>query len=227
MDKKSSLIQDFDELLRKTTEANKVFFSEGTKYIKQMGSSAMKGENIYAEQKNVIQDAVNAFIKLNIRHTSNLIDLGLAITQKINEPFEVKQEEPSDNAAEENNPAFVLEVVGVPGVTVQTEFQLDNNKQNSIVCALKQSAFKSQQDATATPNFDTTFSPQSFELKVESSQKVIIKIAVPGKTKAGVYFSHVLVDGFEHTYFTIVLTITPAPKKASKRVIPKKKSQKK
>lgn len=227
MDKKSTLIQDFDELLKKTTEANKVFFTEGTKYIKQMGSSAMKGENIYAEQKNVLQDAVNAFIKLNIQHTSNLIDLGLAITQKINEPFEVKQEGQSDDAAEANQPAFVLEAAGSPGTTVQTEFHLDNNKQNPIVCTLKQSAFKSQQDQSGTVDFETTFSPQSFELKVASTQKVVIEIAVPEKTKAGVYFSHVLVEGFEHAYFTIILTIKPLPKKASKRVIPKKKSQKK
>ena len=227
MDKKSSLIQDFDELFKKTTEANKVFFTEGAKYIKQMGSSAMKGENVYAEQKNIIQDAVNAFIKLNIQHTSNLIDLGLAITQKINEPFEVKKEEPSENRTEENPPAFILEAVGVPGGSVQTEFQLDNSKDESIVCTFKQSAFESQQDTSSSVNIETTFSPQSFELKIGSSQKVTINITIPEKTKTGVYTSHVLVEGFEHTYFSIILTIAPPPKQVAKRAMSKKKSQKK
>ncbi len=84
MNEQTSITQDLESLFKKTTEANKIFFSESTKFIKNISSSNIKGEDIFTNQTKLFKDALNLFVKLNIQHTSNLLDLGVAITKKLN-----------------------------------------------------------------------------------------------------------------------------------------------
>lgn len=78
-EQQSTITQDIENLFKKTTEANKLFLTESVKFVKQLSSSKIKGEELFTTQKQLLKDAVNLFVKLNIQYTSNLIDLGVAV----------------------------------------------------------------------------------------------------------------------------------------------------
>jgi hypothetical protein len=210
----SSIAQDLEHLFKKTTEANKVFLSESAKFVRRLGSSKVKGEELFTSQTQLFKDAVNLFVKLNIQHTSNLIDLGIAITKRINQNLTGDEEGPStrQDFPGENRPAFVLNVSGAPGSTVMTQFLLDSNKEQPIVCNLKQSEYSLESDPSITATFETIFSPQSFEILQGQSQQVDITIKIPADVTDGVYLSNVKVEGFEHTFFALYVTVTSTNK---------------
>ncbi|MEO6221417.1 MAG: hypothetical protein ABIO81_13375, partial [Ginsengibacter sp.] len=85
MNEQTSISQDLEHLFKKTTDANKTFFSESAKFVRNISASNIKGEDIFSTQKQLFKEALNLFVKLNIQHTSNLIDLGVAITKRLNQ----------------------------------------------------------------------------------------------------------------------------------------------
>src|SRR5437868_3813840 len=132
-EQQSSITEDLEHLFKKTTEANKLFFKESAKFVKQLSSSNVKGEELFSKQKQLFKDAVNLFVKLNIQHTSNLIDLGVAITKRLNQNLDTTQSEsPQQDFPGDGKPAFVLSVSGKPGATATTQFLLDSNKEEPI-----------------------------------------------------------------------------------------------
>ena len=72
MNEQTSITQDLEHLFKKTTDANKVFFKESAKFIKQLSSSDIKGEKLVSAQKELFKDAFNLFVKLNIQHVLTL-----------------------------------------------------------------------------------------------------------------------------------------------------------
>jgi hypothetical protein len=208
-EQQSSIAQDLEHLFKKTTEANKLFITESTKFVKRLSTSNIKGEEIFTTQKQVFKDAVNLFVKLNIQHAENLIDLGVAITRRFNQNLNTNEDSGTEQHDTVNNdPAFILNVSGVAGSMVTTQFLLDSNKEEPIICNLKQTEYTLESDPSVKKIFETTFTPQSFEILHGQSQKVDINVKIPADAKEGVYLSNVLVDGFEHTFFSLYVTVT-------------------
>jgi hypothetical protein len=207
-EQQSSIAQDLEHLFKKTTEANKLFITEGTKFVKRLSTSNIKGEKIFTTQKQVFKDAVNLFVKLNIQHAENLIDLGVAITRRFNQKLNTNEDSGAEQGTVSNDPAFILNVSGVAGSTVTTQFLLDSNKEEPIICNLKQTEYTLENDPLVKKVFETTFTPQSFEILHGQSQKVDINVKIPADAGEGVYLSNILVDGFEHTFFSLYITVT-------------------
>ncbi len=224
-EKQSSIAKDLEQLFKKTVEANQLFLSEGARFVKNMSASTLKGEDLVSGQKELINDTFNEFVKLNIQYVSNLVDMGIAISQKMSQPFDVKQEDPSarDNPSraaagggsndqtrtEPGKPAFVLNVSGSPDTTITTQFLLDSDKKDPVLCHLIHAGYRSQQDAAKEAAFETLFLPQSFQLLFGEPQKVTIEIKVPADAKEGVYLGNVRVEGFENTFFSLYVQVIP------------------
>jgi hypothetical protein len=208
-EQQSTITQDIENLLKKTTEANKLFLTESVKFVKQLSSSKIKGEELFTTQKQLLKDAVNLFVKLNIQYTSNLIDLGVAVTKRLNQNLNTKENSSSEQRdSSDNKPAFVLNISGAAGETVTAQFLLDSNKEEPVICNLKQTEYTFENDPSVKEIFETTFNPQSFEILQGQSQKVDINIKIPDDVKEGVYLSNIQVDGFEHTFFSLYITVT-------------------
>jgi len=208
-EQQSTITQDIENLFKKTTEANKLFLTESVKFVKQLSSSKIKGEELFTTQKQLLKDAVNLFVKLNIQYTSNLIDLGVAVTKRLNQNLNIKENSSSEQRdSSDNKPAFVLNISGAAGETVTAQFLLDSNKEEPVICNLKQTEYTFENDPSVKEIFETTFNPQSFEILQGQSQKVDINIKIPDDVKEGVYLSNIQVDGFEHTFFSLYITVT-------------------
>lgn len=208
-EQKTSITQDLEHLFKKTTDANKVFFTEGAKFIKQLSSSKIKSSDLVTSQKELFKDAVNLFVKLNIQHASNLIDLGTAISKKLNQQTGAPQDETQQQQGSSANstPAFILNVSGNAGTTANAQFLLDSDKKDPVVCNLKQTEYILQSDNSVKAIFETVFFPQSFTVYFGTPQKIEIAIRIPGDAAEGVYLSNIQAEGFEHIFFSLYLTI--------------------
>lgn len=210
-EKQTSIAKDLEQLFKKTVEANQLFLSEGARFVKNLSASTLKGEDLVSGQKELINDTFNELVKLNIQCASNLVDMGIAISQKMSRQFDVKQEDPSapDNPSQAGKPAFVLNVSGSPDTTITTQFLLDSDKKDPVLCHLIHTGYRSQQDAAKEAAFGTIFSPQTFQLLFGEPQKVTIEIKLPADAKEGVYLSNVRVEGFENTFFSLYVQVIP------------------
>lgn len=210
-DSTSALAKDFEELVRKTAEANKVFISEGSKFVRKLGSSPISKNRTAGIQPDLLKDAFNAFVKLNMQHANNLIDLGLTLTKRFNSSPETTAssfEEPAASQDEVPKPAFVLNAGAMPGNTAKVQFILDSDKKEPILCKLVHTDFVHQNDFSIKPAFKITFLPQSFQLNPSESQTVDIHVKIPVNAKKGIYLSHLQVQGFEQAFFSLYLTIS-------------------
>src|SRR5664280_2505788 len=141
-EQQSTITQDIENLFKKTTEAYKLFLTESVKFVKQLSSSKIKGEELFTTQKQLLKDAVNLFVKLNIQYTSNLIDLGVAVTKRLNQNLNTKENSSSEQRdSSDNKPAFVLNISGAAGETVTAQFLMDSNKEEPVICNLKQTEY--------------------------------------------------------------------------------------
>jgi acyl-CoA synthetase (AMP-forming)/AMP-acid ligase II len=209
-DQMDSLSKELETLLKKTTEANRIFITEGAKFVKQLNFSKKGGEEIFTRQTDMMKDAFNLFMKLNIQYASNVVDLGVALSKKYNDT-EVATNE---NTEEENTkapiisePAFILQTSGIAGDTAGAMFLLDSNKKEILLCNFKQTDYTLQDDNSTKYIFETNFTPQSFELMPGQSQQVAITAKIPTTTKPGIYQTDIVVQGFEHTYFSLFITV--------------------
>ena len=207
-EQRTSISQDLKHLFKKTTDANKTFFTESAKFVKKLSSSNIKGEELVSAQKELFKDAISLFVKLNIQHVSNLIDLGTSITRRLNQQLEVTKDDPQkEQDFNESKPAFILNVSGAAGTTATAQFLLDSDKIDPVICNLKQTEYILQNDNSVKMNFETIFLPQSFTVLFGKPQKIEINIIIPADATEGVYQSNIKAEGFEHIYFTLFLSV--------------------
>src|ERR1700712_2635634 len=106
---KNTILKDIEELVQKSAEANKLFITEGTKFIQQLGSKK-SGENIKTFQPDAVANVVTAYMQLNIQHLKNMVDLGVSLTKEMMG----EKQQTSETVPAENKPAFNLKGSGAP-----------------------------------------------------------------------------------------------------------------
>jgi hypothetical protein len=201
---KTSLAKDIESLLSKSIEANKVFMSESTRMLKQFTLSGNK-QNAFALNTNFLTDAFNAYAKMNIQHMKNMLDLSVSLFKQAGAPT---NDASTQNTTEETAaPSFTLTAETTAGSRVFLSFLLDNIKPEEVNCMLVNTPYHNQNDTVNIANFDTVFTPQSFNLKTNERQKVDIEINIPSNITAGVYESNVQVKGFEPAFFNMLITV--------------------
>jgi hypothetical protein len=206
-EQQADMAKEFQELFKKTAEANKLFLSEGAKFVSQLATGKLKGEKLASLNNTVLTDAFSAYVRLGIQYTSDLVDLGVTLTKRMKEQLAADAPAGNEEAKETNKPAFILKAAGHPGSTATTEFLLDNDKKETVVCNLRQTLYTLQDDPNVKVLFETTFSPQSFHLVPGQPQRVEITVTIPVSAKEGIYVSHTQVEGFEHIFFSLYLQV--------------------
>jgi hypothetical protein len=206
---KTSLTSEIEELVKKAAEANKVFINEGAKLVQQMGKNTSGKQQIPSVQPELLMDVFNSMVKLNIQHTSKLIDIGISFAKKITGQEEDVTEQvfKDDTHTGTHQPAFELRAEIKAGETTTVPFLLDNIKKETVICQLVQSDFVHQSDASIKPGFQADFHPQSFPLEPSETKKVNIIVATQADAAPGVYLCHVQVLGFEPAFFSLYLTV--------------------
>ena len=218
-EEKTTFTKSFEELLNKSIEANKIFMSEGTRLFKNLTNPGKQPQNLNIFQNELVTKTFSEYIKLNVNHFNNLIDLGLNFVKSSNQKTDTGDKKDTDPG-----PSFILEKTTEPGNPVVFNFLLDNVKQETVQCQFIHSGFFLQPEPSTANNFSTGFTPLSFELKAGESKQVAFNILVPAATAPGLYINKVQVKGFEPAYFSIQLTVTEIQKNPTATVTEKQKN---
>ncbi|MGG9960482.1 hypothetical protein [Ferruginibacter sp. SUN106] len=203
-EEKSGVTKDIEELVNKTIEANRFFLSEGANIFKQFTSQSNNTKPAGFVQPEALTNAFNAYLKLNLQHAKNLIDLGVGIAKQSITKDTVPGEATEPDIA---TPAFILKAETIAGDKANLQFVLDNVKTDVVICQLVNTDYTFENDTTVQKKFTTIFNPQSFELKPGGVQTVKIEIATDKTAGPGTYISNVQVKGFEPAFFSIQLTL--------------------
>ncbi|WP_462251929.1 COG1470 family protein [Ferruginibacter sp.] len=204
-EEKSAVAKDIEELVNKTIEANKFFMSEGTNILKHFTNQNTNNKSANFIQPDTITNVFNAYLKLNLQHAKNLIDLGVGLVKQSVTPANDSAAANETTAVAE--PAFILKADVFAGDKAQLQFVLDNVKDEVVLCKLVNSEYKAENKKGEQKKISTSFDPQSFELKPGGAQTVKIVVTTDKNCEPGNYTSNAQVQGFEPAFFSIALTI--------------------
>ena len=209
---RSPIVQDIEQLIRKASEANTIIIAETTKFISNLYKAKLKPGELATMQRKLFSDTINSFIKLNISYTNSLIDMGVNISKHLNQAFSEHPDAGNgvtdDTKKPVNAPAFELKTSAAAGKTATTAFMLHSDKATAMKCEIAYSDFAGEGNNSNVLKPAVRFSPQAFELPPGSAQKVDVAVDVPANAAPGFYRSHIMVNGFEHAYFDILLEVT-------------------
>jgi hypothetical protein len=204
-EEKTGLAKDIEELVNKTIEANKFFMSESSNILKHFTNQDTKNKSANFIQPDTISNAFNAYLKLNLQHAKNLIDLGVGLVKQSVTP--ASEPAAANETATVAEPAFILTAEVLAGDKAQLQFVLDNVKDQTVLCKLVNTDYTAQNKTLEPKKISTRFVPQSFELKPGGAQTVKIVVTTDKHCEPGSYTSNVQVQGFEPAFFSITLTI--------------------
>src|SRR6185312_7561520 len=217
MDTNSNTItQDIEQLIKKASEANTVIIAETAKFLTRLAEKKVDTKSVASIQKQLFADALNLFVKLNLQHTSNLIDMGVALSRHLNVSDDtLKNGQPGVQTKSETNyqntaPAFELATSVAAGEIAKTAFLLNSDKKETLHCSLAHSIFLNTQTAAGLPDLKPIFTPDTFQLAFGEPFRIDVSIPVAKDIAPGIYRSSVSVVGFEHTHFDLLLEIMEA-----------------
>jgi hypothetical protein len=237
------LATELEQLIQKVTNANTELLREGGKFVNDLLTKKIEVNDLTALNNKVFTDALNNFVRLNIKHTSSLIDWGVQLSKEFATGFtsgahQNGAAQPAASATPRpagNAPSFELKMQGKAGDTAITAFLLHSDKPDTTRVFFVTSPFIN--DATGETLAATlTISPAEFDISNAEAVKVEATIAIPAGTHPGIYRNRVQVMGFEHTTFNIVLEVseegnnvkaTIRKKATAKKVVVKKVAAKK
>ncbi len=200
---KDPLASLFEETLKKTVEANKIFLQEGSAFLRNISSPEKGAATVNRLRNDALTNVLGELVKLNLKHYNNLVDLSVGFLREVNHP-EAGQPQPAEQPGA---PGFVLEAEAIAGQTVDMQFILDNTKADTVYCELVHSDFQAEQSGLPI-EFALQFKPQAFSLPPGESSTVYINLRVPESVSTGLYTSKVQVKGFEPAHFLIRITVT-------------------
>lgn len=200
---KDPLANLFEETLKKTVEANKIFLQEGSAFLRNISSPEKGTATLNRLRNDALTDVLGELVKLNLKHYNNLVDLSIGFLREVNHPGTGNP----PSAEQPGSPGFVLEAEAIAGHTVEMQFILDNTKADTVYCELIHSDFQPESNGHPV-EFPLQFKPQAFSLPPGESSTVHINLRVPENVSAGLYTSKVQVKGFEPAHFLIRITVS-------------------
>lgn len=208
-----NITKNAEEISRQLLDINRKYINKSIDVIGKL-KNVSPAEKITNIDQNMISEVFSGIVKLNLEYYSRLLDFGFTVTDKILFP---------QDSREEASSSFTLTGKGNPGSAVELQFVLDNSKTEAVKCNLQNTVFQNLESLEDTNEITLSFEPQSFELKKEQSQNIIIKAALSKTISEGTYFSHVKVAGFEPAYFTVIIHVEKPTTNVRKKKQPDEK----
>src|SRR5437879_1443245 len=81
--KTNEIIDALQSLIDKSVKANTAFLQESGKIFTGLLSKKLDVKDLQELNNQVMSDAVTNFIKMNIKHTENLMDFGVNVSRSI------------------------------------------------------------------------------------------------------------------------------------------------
>jgi hypothetical protein len=204
-----NIFSELEELISEASRYNTEVISETTKFLTKMDSSKLNMKYFNNLQENILSDAIQKIVTLNVNYAKELMQMGIDLTKKLNETSEGMEANSnvSKPPMKSSVSAFKLETSATQGEEATTAFLLNSDKETPILCKVQNVNFQLDSDQSVSLDFKTEYSPQLFELIKGVAQRVDVKINIPATTPEGVYTSKINVAGFEHTHFDLIINV--------------------
>jgi hypothetical protein len=225
-DKESSneLLSTLRSLMDKSFKANATLLKGSGRVLTSLLAQKMGSKDLTELNKRVLNVAFTDFVKMQIKHTEELMDLGVQVSQNI-VSFIDKASGPatgspkpaaSENTGQANNQ---INLSVRPGEQLSTSFFLNNNS------ALSQSGKFYYEDFIDSVTgkkvvLSMLLSPREFTIEPGQSLKVDLNIGATSDVVPGKYRASIRLDGMNGEKFDIVVQVMeivepgqPGPKK--------------
>jgi hypothetical protein len=212
----NTLATELEQLIRKASDANTQILQEAGKFMQQVLTQKIEIKDLGTMNKNIVSGALNELVRLNIQHTTNLIDWGVKMSKEFATQFTsgarpAQQRFPNSTqqqtATVEEKPAFELTMQGNIGGSAKTAFLLHSDKPGIVNGYFVLSPFVDPVSGKVL-HASTIINPKEFEISNEEALRVDAEVIIPGDAVEGIYRSTVQVIGFDHTEFFLVLTVS-------------------
>ena len=221
-----NVIEAWQSLIEKSIKANTEFLQESGKIFTNLLSKKPDVNNLQDMNKQLMSDAVNNFVKMNIKHTENMMDFGMNVSKSLTSFLDkvsksatttTTEQTPSQNTNGSNKINLSIQ----QGQQITTSFYL--NSHNAFAQSGKFNYGDFVDASGNSVGLTLAMAPKEFTLDPGKSIKVDISITASADVPLACYKTTVKLEGMDNQEFDItvdVLENKPSENKPSENKSP-------
>jgi hypothetical protein len=204
------IVEEIQALVAKSVEANARLLQNGSAFLRRLAERRVDLPRVAEQGRQVLTAAVEDYVRLSTAHTLRLIDLGVAVSERLLGVAGPATPRPGVGAPGSRAPVFDLKLSGRPGHLCQTTFVLESDRTEPVTASFHYSLFV---DAAGEHALDlpVRFEPEDVVLAPGQHQRVVVALEVPADTPPGGYHTIVGIDGMPGLSFRLLLEVEEAP----------------
>jgi hypothetical protein len=219
----NKLMDDLTDAFSEAAKKNADAWKQGFDMLKQTMKLPYDLSLIVSESSVTLTKGFADYLRLNVEHTSHLLDLGRALSGELLSSLERSGWQTKSSTAEQprqGQTVSELYMKGSPCDLCRSAFILESNKSTTVLARVFHSRFINQANdnpVTIPVNIDPV------EVAVAPNQKIRISLeaGIPENIPSGTYQSMVWIDGFAELSLRVLLNVmeskeTENPLKESK-----------
>ena len=218
------LTDAFAEAAKKNAEA----WKRGFDLLRDTMSIPYDLSRIVSESSSTISKGFADYVRLNIEHASNLIDLGFTMSRELLSALERsgwQTKTPSAGQPVSGQAVSEIRLSGSPGDLCRSSFILESMKSGTVLARIFHSKFVD--NANNTPvTIPVNIDPAEVTVAPKDKIHITLEVGIPGNIAAGTYQSMVWIDGFPELSLRVLLDVSESTR-TEESVIEKKTKQKK
>lgn len=205
---------EFEKLFAKSVAAQSLVLKQGVGFLKNAVKNKSAFSHLSSKTKDVLADVFTKFAKLQLDHTSKMIDLGLTVVYTLFSGVDDKVFDKSQQSYQTDNLSnFVISMNGSLGNLSQAAFILESSKKDPIKARFQYSSFIMENSYTIL-EIPISFDPSVVLLRPGNKVKIIIGVPIPHDAEPGIYSNRVWVDTCPEMNFNISLMISNTNEKS-------------
>jgi len=211
-DSKTTWMDEAAKAFASAAKTNADLLRKGTQLFKGTLSLPFDVSRIITESSSTISKGMASYLRLYATHTSELLDLGLKVSNDLLAVFERVGESAQRRADEQpksSEAVSELHLQGSPGDQCRGAFILENNKAEAVSARMRHSRFVNATTGAAAV-IPIVFHPGEATVAPGEKFRVTVEVGIPEGTPGGVYESTVWIEGFPELRLLIVLSVADA-----------------
>jgi hypothetical protein len=202
------LANAYSEAAKRNADALK----QGFDLIRESMSLPYDLSRIVAESNSTLSKGFADYMKLNIEHTSHLLDLSREMSKELMSALERSGWQTKASSAEQPRQAqtvSVLTMPGYPGDLCRSAFIIESKKSSPVLARVFHSRFIDL-SSEASVIIPVIFDPVEVTVVPDEKVRVTVEAGIPENLPPGVYQSMVWIDGFPELSLKLIVKVYEA-----------------
>jgi hypothetical protein len=205
----NKLMDDLTDAFSEAAKKNADAWKQGFDLLRETIKLPYDLSRIISENSSTLSKGFADYLRLNVEHTSNLLDLGRSMSNELLSSLERSGWQTKTSSAEQPGQGQMvseLYMTGSPGDLCRSAFILESKKSTTVIARIFHSRFINRaNDAPVT--IPVNIDPVEVAVAPDVKIRISLEVGIPENIPLGTYQSMVWIDGFSELSLRMLLNV--------------------